>query len=42
MNAATLHRKPARPFELLRAKDLMTHNPVSIRRDASIREALEL
>ncbi len=42
MNAATLLRKPTRSFELLRAKDLMTHNPVSIRRDASIREALEL
>jgi CBS domain-containing protein len=42
MNTSTVHKIPSRPFELLRAKDLMTHNPVSIRRDATIREALEL
>jgi CBS domain-containing protein len=41
MNTRILH-KPPRPFELLRAKDLMAPNPVSIRRDAGIREALEL
>ncbi|HWG46596.1 MAG TPA: CBS domain-containing protein [Gemmataceae bacterium] len=42
MNASTLHKSPPRSFELLRAKDLMKTNPVSIRRDAGIREALEL
>jgi CBS domain-containing protein len=42
MNASILHKAPTRPFELLRAKDLMSLNPVSIRRDATIREALEL
>jgi CBS domain-containing protein len=42
MNASILHKGPTRPFELLRAKDLMSLNPVSIRRDATIREALEL
>jgi CBS domain-containing protein len=42
MNAAMLHEGPTRPFELLRAKDLMSLNPMSIRRDATIREALEL
>jgi CBS domain-containing protein len=42
MNAPILHKGPTRPFELLRAKDLMSANPVSIRRDAGIREALEL
>lgn len=30
------------PFESLQAKELMSPNPVSIRRDATIREALEL
>jgi|SRR5579875_1360124 CBS domain-containing protein len=42
MNSSLVHEKPPRPFELLQAKDLMRPNPVSIRRDASIREALEL
>lgn len=42
MNVSILHKGPARSFELLRAKDLMSTNPVSIRRDATIREALEL
>lgn len=42
MNAPTIHKSPPRPFALLRAKDLMAPNPVSIRRDAGIREALEL
>jgi CBS domain-containing protein len=42
MNASLVHKGPPRPFELLQAKDLMKPNPVSIRRDAGIREALEL
>ena len=42
MNACISHKSPPRAFELLRAKDLMALNPVSIRRDAGIREALEL
>jgi CBS domain-containing protein len=42
MNASILNKGPTRPFELLRAKDLMSLNPMSIRRDATIREALEL
>jgi CBS domain-containing protein len=42
MNTPILHKNPTRPFELLRAKDLMKPNPVSIRRDVGIREALEV
>jgi CBS domain-containing protein len=42
MNTPIPHKSPTRPFELLRAKDLMKPNPVSIRCDAGIREALEL
>lgn len=43
MNASLETRKSSpRSFDLLRAKDLMKCNPVSIRRDAGIREALEL
>jgi CBS domain-containing protein len=42
MNTPIPHKNPTRPFELLRAKDLMKPNPVSIRRHAGIREALEL
>jgi CBS domain-containing protein len=42
MNAPTIHKSASRSFEMLRAKDLMSLNPVSIRRDAGIREALEL
>lgn len=38
---ATLSHRPPRSFDSLRAKDLMVPNPVSIRRDATIREALE-
>ena len=42
MNIPTVRKGPARPFELLRAKDLMSPNPVSIRRDATVREAVNL
>ncbi len=42
MNASILHKSPPRSFAFLKAKDLMSLNPMSIRRDASIREALEL
>jgi CBS domain-containing protein len=42
MNASILRKSPPRSFEFLKAKDLMSLNPVSIRRDATIREALEL
>jgi CBS domain-containing protein len=42
MNSAPNRSSNSRPFEVLRAKDLMSPNPVSIRRDAGIREALEL
>jgi CBS domain-containing protein len=42
MNAPMIHKSLPRSFELLKAKDLMSLNPVSIRRDATIREALEL
>ena len=42
MNAPISHKGPTRSLEMLRAKDLMKTNPVSIRRDAGIREALEL
>lgn len=42
MKTPIVHKSPPRSFELLRAKDLMKTNPVSIRRDAGIREALEL
>jgi CBS domain-containing protein len=42
MNTPIPHKSPTRPFELLRAKDLMKPNPVSIHRNAGIREALEL
>lgn len=42
MNTPIPHKGPTRSFELLRAKDLMKTNPVSIRRDAGIREALAL
>lgn len=40
MNTSTLHKRPTRPLESLRARDLMSSNPVSIHRDATIREAL--
>jgi CBS domain-containing protein len=42
MNTITTHKGTHCPFDSLRAKDMMTPNPVSIRRDAGIREALEL
>jgi CBS domain-containing protein len=42
MNAPNLHAASPRTFESLRAKDLMTPNPISIRHDATIHEALEL
>jgi CBS domain-containing protein len=42
MTAATIDKSAACRFELLRAKDLMSPNPVSIHREAGIREALEL
>lgn len=42
MNASTVHKSPSRSFALLRARDLMSLNPTSIRHDASVREALEL
>jgi CBS domain-containing protein len=42
MNAPTVRKSPFRPFESLRAKDLMSPNPVSIHRDATVREAVNL
>jgi len=42
MNTPTIHKGPHRAFGLLRARDLMSPNPVSIHRDAGVREALEL
>lgn len=42
MNSPTIRESSPRPFALLRAKDLMSLNPMSIRRDATMREALEL
>jgi CBS domain-containing protein len=42
MNIPTVRKSPSRPFELLRAKDLMTTNPVSIHREATVREAVAL
>lgn len=42
MKTPTIRKSAYRRFELLRAKDLMSPNPVSIRCDAGIREALEL
>jgi CBS domain-containing protein len=42
MNTAILHKNPPRSIQSLRAKDLMTPHPISIRRDATIRQALEM
>lgn len=42
MNASTVHTIPPRSFESLRAADLMMPNPISIRRGATLHEALEL
>lgn len=39
MYVPTIRQSPLQPFALLRAKDLMSPNPVSIHRDASVREA---
>src|SRR5262245_19873543 len=42
MNAPKIPPSASRSFESLRARDMMSANPVSIHRDAGIREALEL
>lgn len=42
MNTAVIHPSASRPLERLRARDLMSANPVSIHRDATIREALDV
>jgi CBS domain-containing protein len=42
MKAPILHKSSPVPFELLEAKNLMAPNPVSIRHDATIREAMEV
>ena len=42
MNAPIIHKRAARPLERLRAKDLMSSNPVSIHRDATLCEALDV
>lgn len=42
MNSPTIRKHPPRSLELLQAKDLMSPNPVSIRRDATVREAVAL
>lgn len=42
MKTAVTPNNAARPLELLRAKDLMSSNPVSIHRDATVHEALEV
>jgi CBS domain-containing protein len=42
MNTLTVRKSAPRPFESLRAKDLMSPNPVSIHRDATVREAIDL
>ena len=42
MNSPTVRKHPPRSLELLQAKDLMSPNPVSIRRDATVREAVAL
>jgi CBS domain-containing protein len=42
MNSSSIRKSPPRPFALLRAKDLMSPNPVSIRRDATVLEAVAL
>lgn len=38
----TIRKSPPRSFALLQAKDLMSPNPVSIHRDAGVREAIAL
>jgi CBS domain-containing protein len=42
MKTPVIQKSATRPLELLRAKDLMSPNPVSIHRDATVYEALEL
>jgi CBS domain-containing protein len=42
MNTPKVNRGLARPFDMLQAKDLMSINPVSIPREATLREALAL
>lgn len=42
MNSSKMRKRRSCPLESLQAKELMSPNPVSIRRDATIREALEL
>ncbi len=42
MNSPTIRKHPPRSLEMLQAKDLMSSNPVSIRRDATVREAVAL
>lgn len=42
MNVPTIRKSPARPFALLQARDLMSSNPVSIHREASVGEAIAL
>lgn len=42
MKSPTIRKSPARSLERLQARDLMSPNPVSIRRDATVREAVAL
>lgn len=42
MNSSKMRKRQSCPLESLQARELMSPNPVSIRRDATIREALEL
>lgn len=42
MSVSTTRRTPRRRFASLQAKDLMSPNPVSIQRDATVREAVAL
>ena len=42
MNVSKIGKHPSRPYPLLQAKDLMSPNPISIRRDATVGEAVAL
>lgn len=42
MNTPVIHSSATQPLVRLRAKDLMSGNPVSIHRDATVREALDV
>jgi CBS domain-containing protein len=42
MNSATMPEVKHPPFEAQRARDLMSPNPVSLRREATVREAVAL